>query len=109
MIPARFQRYNDALATRGFATVFSLRLVFWMPPLLHAFFGVSNVRFSTHFWGSLVGYLLPLLLVSFFGQRLFDTLKDAPASFWLGLLVVVVVVALGAWTVRRRGMHAVGD
>ncbi len=51
-IPARFRKYDDLLALRAFATVFLLRLIFWMPPLLHAFFGVSKVRFSTHFWAS---------------------------------------------------------
>ena len=40
-IPARFARYEGALASRGLMTVFTLRFVFWMPPLLHAFFGVS--------------------------------------------------------------------
>lgn len=74
-IPARFQKYDDALARNGLRTVFLMRLVFWMPPLLHAFFGVSKVRFWTHFWGSFLGYLLPLFLMSFFGQALFDALK----------------------------------
>jgi uncharacterized membrane protein YdjX (TVP38/TMEM64 family) len=103
LIPARFERYNEALAKRGFVTVLLLRFVFWMPPLLHAFFGISNVRFSTHFWGSLVGYIIPLLLVSFFGQRLFDALKDAPPAFWLGVLSSMVAVALGVWAWQRRG------
>jgi uncharacterized membrane protein YdjX (TVP38/TMEM64 family) len=80
-IPVRFRRYEDALATRGFATVALLRLIFWMPPLLHAFFGVSKVKFSTHFWGSLVGYIAPLLVVSFFGERLFAFTK----ALWEGL------------------------
>ena len=48
-IPARFQKYDDALVRRAFTTVFLLRLIFWMPPLLHAFFGVSRVGFWTHF------------------------------------------------------------
>jgi uncharacterized membrane protein YdjX (TVP38/TMEM64 family) len=74
-IPARFKKYEDALARRGFATVFVLRLVFWMPPLLHAFFGVSKVRFWTHFWGSFAGYVIPLLAVSFFGEKIFDLIK----------------------------------
>jgi uncharacterized membrane protein YdjX (TVP38/TMEM64 family) len=74
-IPARFRRYDDALARNGFRTVFLMRLVFWMPPLLHAFFGVSKVRFWTHFWGSFLGYLVPLFLMSFFGQALFDALR----------------------------------
>ncbi len=46
-IPERFRKYEDALETRGFATVFTLRIVFWMPPVLHAFFGISKVRFWT--------------------------------------------------------------
>src|SRR5690348_7262220 len=64
-IPERFKKYDDALAARAFVTVFTLRIIFWMPPLLHAFFGVSKVRFWTHFWGSFVGYLLPLFLMSY--------------------------------------------
>jgi uncharacterized membrane protein YdjX (TVP38/TMEM64 family) len=90
-IPARFDRYSAALERRGFVTVFSLRLVFWMPQLLHSFLGVSRVRFWTHFWGSLFGYVLPIFFVSYFGQRALDTLRQVPVSAWLwsaaGLLV----------------------
>jgi uncharacterized membrane protein YdjX (TVP38/TMEM64 family) len=105
-IPARFQKYDDALIRRAFTTVFLLRLVFWMPPLLHAFFGVSKVRFSTHFWGSLSGYALPLFLVSFFGQKLFDMLKDTPVEVWIGIGVGVAVIALGLWMLRQRAARS---
>jgi len=101
-IPARFRKYEQALATRAFSTVFFLRLVFWMPPLLHAFFGVSKVRFWTHFWASFLGYLLPLFLVSYFGQRLFDALKVAPPALWVGLAVTVAFVAFFVWSRQRR-------
>jgi uncharacterized membrane protein YdjX (TVP38/TMEM64 family) len=101
-IPVRFRKYDEALAARAFATVFFLRLVFWMPPLLHAFFGVSKVRFWTHFWASLAGYVLPLLLVSFFGQRIFDVMKEMPASAWIGLGGGIAAVVLGVWAFRRR-------
>jgi uncharacterized membrane protein YdjX (TVP38/TMEM64 family) len=101
-IPARFRAYDEALEKRGFATVFLLRLVFWMPPLLHAFFGVSRVRFSTHLLGSAAGYVLPLFLTSYFGQRVFDALREAPASVWIGA-AAVAALALGiAWAARRR-------
>lgn len=100
IIPARFKKYDDALAKRAFATVFTLRLIFWMPPLLHAFFGVSKVRFSTHFWGSMAGYVLPLLLMSFFGQKVFDAVTHAPPAVWVGLGAAVVAIAIGFF-VRR--------
>jgi uncharacterized membrane protein YdjX (TVP38/TMEM64 family) len=101
-VPARFRRYDEALERRAFATVFLLRLVFWMPQVLHAFFGVSRVRFSTHFWGSLAGYLLPILLCSYFGKSLFDAVKSAPPALWVVLGTTVVVAATAAWAVRWR-------
>jgi uncharacterized membrane protein YdjX (TVP38/TMEM64 family) len=101
-IPERFRKYDEALARRGLLTVFTLRFVFWMPPALHAFFGVSRVSGWTHFWGSLVGYVVPILVVSFFGQRMFDALRALPASAWAITAVVVVALALGTWAVRRR-------
>jgi uncharacterized membrane protein YdjX (TVP38/TMEM64 family) len=101
-IPARFREYDDALARRAFVTVFLLRLIFWMPPLLHAFFGVSKIRFSTHFWGSLAGYILPLLLVSIFGRRLFDFMRQAPRELWVATAAATLIVVSGAWLFRRQ-------
>lgn len=104
-IPVRFRAYDEALAKRAFFTVFTLRLVFWMPPLLHAFFGVSQVSFWTHFWGSLAGYVLPLLLVSYFGQRILDWLQHVPLEWWLLLGVsVLLLVSLALW-LRRRAIR----
>jgi uncharacterized membrane protein YdjX (TVP38/TMEM64 family) len=100
-IPERFRKYERALEQRAFLTVFLLRFVFWMPQVLHAFLGVSKVRFWTHFWGSLAGYVVPLLVVSYFGQKFFDAMKDAPASVWIGLGAGAAVIALGVWAVRR--------
>lgn len=102
MVPARYRKYDDALARRAFLTVFLLRLVFWMPPPLHMFFGVSKVRFWTHFWGSLAGYVLPLFLVSFFGQRLFDAVRRAPLSVWFGTGALVAVTAVVLVLRERR-------
>ena len=100
LIPARFRKYDDALEKRAFGTVFWLRFVFWMPPLLHAFFGVSKVRFSTHFLGSLCGYLVPLFLVSYFGQQIFDVVKQVPVGCWLGLGAGLLLVALALFARR---------
>ena len=46
--------------------------------MLHTFLGLSKVSFWTHFWGSLVGYAVPLFLLSFFGQKLFDLMTATP-------------------------------
>jgi uncharacterized membrane protein YdjX (TVP38/TMEM64 family) len=100
-IPSRFRRYEEALAARGLTTVFVLRIVFWMPPLLHAFFGVSKVGFWTHFWGSLAGYAAPLFLVSFFGQRLFDALQAGSPELFAALGAGALLVALGLWGLHR--------
>jgi uncharacterized membrane protein YdjX (TVP38/TMEM64 family) len=105
-IPPQFRKYDEALVRRAFSTVVLLRLIFWMPPLLHAFFGVSRVSFATHFWGSIVGYLLPLFLVSFFGQKIFDLVKTMPPAAWAGILATLALVALTVWGLRRRAARA---
>lgn len=109
LIPARFRKYEEALARRAFLTVFVLRIVFWMPPLLHAFFGVSKVRFWTHFWGSFLGYLLPLFLVSYFGQGLFDMMWNAPLEAWIATGLGMAAIAIGVWVVRRFAVRRSAD
>ncbi len=101
-IPARFRAYDAWLARNGLAAVFTLRFVFWMPPLLHAFFGVSRVPFWTHFWGSAAGYVVPLFLTSFFGRALFDRVRHASPATWAMLVGAALVVALAAWALNRR-------
>jgi uncharacterized membrane protein YdjX (TVP38/TMEM64 family) len=100
-IPAGFRKYEERLVAHGFATVFVLRLIFWMPPLLHAFFGVSPVRFWTHFWGSLAGYVIPLLAVSYFGPRVFSALTAIPPSVWIAVGCVAVLLVAGLLLQRR--------
>ena len=101
-LPERFRRYDEGLATRGFSTVFFLRLVFWMPPWLHTLLGVSKVSFWTHFWASVAGYVIPLLAVSYFGQKLFDYMKHASYATWAALMLTSALVLLGLWLVQRR-------
>ncbi|MFT3711545.1 MAG: VTT domain-containing protein [Archangium sp.] len=106
-IPPRFKRYDDALAEDPLTTVAVLRLVFWMPPPLHFFFGVSRVPFSTHFWGSVLGYIPPLLACSYFGARVFDDSGHLQPGAWpiLGGLVaasLVIAVLARVWEKRQR-------
>lgn len=101
-IPPRFKKYDEALEKRGFATVLVLRLIFWMPPTLHAAFGISRVSFSTHFWASFAAYVPILLLVSYFGPQLLEVARRVPVHAWIGL-GATLVIGLAIWLLRRRG------
>lgn len=93
------------LMRSAFQTVMVLRLILWMPQVLHSFFGVSKVGFWTHFWGSLVGYVPPLLLVSYLGASMFDASGKMQPAAWpimAGLLVTSLVIAALARVWERR-------
>jgi uncharacterized membrane protein YdjX (TVP38/TMEM64 family) len=106
-IPARLRRYDEALERNAFRTVFLLRLIFWMPQVLHTFFGVSKVRFRTHFWGSLLGYIAPLFLISYLGSEIFDASGHMQPRAWPimgGMVVASALLVLGVrhWERRSR-------
>lgn len=103
-IPARFHRYDAALARHALRTVFVLRLIFWMPQALHGFLGVSRVSFRDHFWGSFLGYIPPLLMVSYFAAEVFDASgRLQPRAFsLLGALLAGSLVL--AWWLRRDAL-----
>ena len=107
-IPAKLKKYEAALERRGFATVVLLRFIFWMPPMLHAFFGISRVRFGTHFWGSFVGYLLPIFMVSYFGEQLYEVITHLPPTVWVGLLAFTVLIGVALWRRRSFSVDAPG-
>jgi len=100
-VPARFHAWDDALARRAFTTVFLLRFIFWMPQALHTFFGLSRVPFWTHLWASAAGYVLPLLVVSYFGHAWVATAQEVPPSVWAWVGGGVALLAAGVWAVRR--------
>ncbi len=110
-IPERLRRYNAALERSAFQTVVILRLLLWMPQVLHFYLGISKVGFWTHFWGSLLGYVPPLFLVSYLGAEMFDASGRLQPAAWpamAGLLVVSLVIAAvaRAWERRRLSSEA---
>jgi uncharacterized membrane protein YdjX (TVP38/TMEM64 family) len=106
-IPARFRKYDDALESNALRTVVVLRLIFWMPQVLHSFLGVSKVPFWTHFWGSLLGYLPPLFVVSYLGSEIFDASGRMQPRAWpiMGALLaasLLLVAVLRHYDKRAR-------
>jgi uncharacterized membrane protein YdjX (TVP38/TMEM64 family) len=97
----RFARYEEAVETRAFATVFVLRFVFWTHQCLHVLFGVSSVRFSTHFWASLAAYTLPIFLLSYFGRALLEGLRTLSPSAWLVIGATAAAVILAIHLLRK--------
>jgi uncharacterized membrane protein YdjX (TVP38/TMEM64 family) len=103
-IPERFKKYDAALERHALRTVFTLRLLFWMPQVLHGFLGVSKVPFWTHFWGSLLGYIPPLFVVSYFTSEVFDENGQLQPRAWTilgGLAMASLLVALIARQIER--------
>jgi uncharacterized membrane protein YdjX (TVP38/TMEM64 family) len=108
-VPQRLRKYEAALERNAFQTVMILRLILWMPQMLHAFLGVSKVGFWTHFWGSLIGYVPPLLLVSYLGAKMFDAAGNMQPAAWpiMGaLLVASLTIAAFARARERRRFSA---
>lgn len=104
-IPAKLRKYEESVERNAFLTVILLRLVLWMPQMLHFFFGVSKVGFWTHFFGSLIGYAPPLLLVSYLGDSMFDASGKMQTGAWpilAGLVVVSIAIVAGARIYQRR-------
>ena len=109
-LPARLRRYDESLEKDAFATVVLLRLILWMPQVLHAFLGVSKVGFWTHIAGSFLGYIPPLLVVSYLGGRMFDAsgkmLPDAwPILAGLSLASLTIAALARVHERRRRATH----
>lgn len=99
-IPARLRKYDEALERNAFQTVLLLRLIMWMPQILHSFFGVSKVGFWTHFWGSLLGYVPPLLVVSYLGGEMFDASGQLQPGAWR-VLVALLLLSLTIAVIAR--------
>ena len=75
-IPPRFKRFEGRLAERAFSTIFVLRLIFTMQPILHGLFGVSKVRFSTHLLATWAGCCVPVALLCYFGDAAVRFVSD---------------------------------
>lgn len=101
-LPARLRVYSARLETHGFVTVVILRIIFLMNPFLHGLFGVSKLRFWTHFWASLLGYVPSLAIVTFVGAEGIELLRKHPDKAPYAIGVVVVGICLYALHRRTR-------
>jgi uncharacterized membrane protein YdjX (TVP38/TMEM64 family) len=102
-LPPKLRKYDERLAERGFATVFVLRAVFWTAPGLHLLFGISRVNFWTHVAASVLAYLPLVLLISYYGDCVFEKLKAQPPERLVAAVsVLAVAIAVGSIVSRSR-------
>jgi uncharacterized membrane protein YdjX (TVP38/TMEM64 family) len=106
-IPASIERRLARLEARPIRTIVVIRLFFVLFPPSHWALGVSNVRFPTYVWGSLLGYLVPMALLTWAGGGAMDWLVEQPAEMWRLVAVGIGgIVLLNWWNRRRRQREA---
>jgi uncharacterized membrane protein YdjX (TVP38/TMEM64 family) len=105
-MPARLLAYDERLEQRALATALVLRGIFWMNPILHGFFGLSRVPFSTHLFATVVTLAPTLAFLVWVGGTLFDRVRELPGDRLLVVVVAAALVAAGVWLVRRRAAQA---
>jgi uncharacterized membrane protein YdjX (TVP38/TMEM64 family) len=113
-LPARVRRFDDRLRTRGFRTVFLLRLVFYTTPSVQWALGVSQVRFAPFLVASVLGVAPFTLGTTLIGVRVAAWLEEHPLATWpwdriwpVVIVATVVIVALGVILLRRFRKTAV--
>jgi uncharacterized membrane protein YdjX (TVP38/TMEM64 family) len=103
-LPERLRRYDERLAENGLATVVLVRLVFFLFPPAHWFFGLSQVRFGAFVVGTAVGLVPGLLAATFLGGGLVEWLTRQPPSVWAcaGTMIAGLIVLRRRFRSGRR-------
>ncbi len=72
----RLRKYDEAIRRKGFATVLYLRLIYFPFALLNYGMGLTRIKFRDYFFGTGLGIVAGLFVLTFFG----GVLKDAWTS-----------------------------
>ena len=92
LIGDRLQKYDNAIARNGFATVLYLRLVYFPFTPMNFGMGLTKVRFRDYFWGTALGIIVGTFIFTFF----IGTLKEVWTSGnWAQLLSFKVFFSIG--------------
>lgn len=107
-LPKRIRRFDDRLYTRGFRTVFLLRLIFYTAPTVQWALGASRVSFLPFLAGTVLGVAPFTLLATFLGVRAAAWIEAHPVATWPWdriwpaiIVATVVIAAIGVVVVRK--------
>ena len=113
-LPKRVRRFDDRLDTRGFRTVFLLRLVFYTAPTVQWALGVSRVSLTPFLAGTVLGVAPFTLLTTLLVVRVAAWLEEHPVATWpwdqlapVLVIATVVVAAISIIVLRKWRATAV--
>ena len=113
-LPKRVRRFDDRLDTRGFRTVFLLRLVFYTAPTVQWALGVSRVSFVPFLIGSVLGVAPFTLMTTLVGIRVAAWIEEHPVATWpwdqlwpILIAAAVAIVAIGVFIIRKWRARAI--
>lgn len=107
-LPKRLRRFDERLLTRGFRTVFLLRLVFYTAPSVQWALGVSRVRFTPFLAGTVLGVAPFTLMMTLIGVRVAAWIEEHPVATWpwdqiwpVVIILAVVIATAGVLLFRK--------
>ena len=83
LIQRYMPRTNQYIQDTDLRAIIYLRLIFFALPPVNWMLGILSTKFSTYFWGSLIGALPNLLMFSWLGGTLVELIrKNQSLLFW---------------------------
>ena len=96
-MPERLRKWDERLSHKGISAVVLFRLFFFLNPASHWALGLSRVPASAAFFGTVIGFALPIALWTYFGSQILDWFNAQTAATWIPLALAVI-----AFIVFRR-------
>jgi uncharacterized membrane protein YdjX (TVP38/TMEM64 family) len=88
------RKYDDAIGRNGFAIVLYLRLINFPFTLMNFGICLTKIRFWDFFWGTAVGVILGIYILTFFGGVLKEVWTSGNWEMLLSLKAFLAVVLL---------------
>jgi phospholipase D1/2 len=104
---ARIGRLSRRLAQHGLIAILIVRVVPVAPfSVVNIVAGASHIRLRDYIFGTCLGMLPGLIMMTVFGDRLENVIRDPKAETFLVLIGLIVLIALVTMWLRRRFLNA---
>ena len=101
-MPSRLRLWDERLSGRGISGVVLFRLFFFLNPASHWALGLSSVPAPTALVGTLIGFIPPIVLWTYFGAEILDWFEAQSSGTWIAVAVAIIaVIAFRKYRQRR--------